>query len=270
MRDMIIASTSTIHGTDYLSYLLPDIMEVFKKQGIKNLLFIPYARPGGISHETYTNKVKTAFKDTEIEVQGIHEFKNPKEAIENAKGEAEITVVNIHKFQNDDRVAAPTDYNLGIQRIYFLDEVHRSYNPKGSFLANLRESDPNSIKIGLTGTPLLGTDVNSKMLFGGYIHKYYYNQSIADNYTLRLIREEIETTYKVSLNKILAELQIKQGDADRKYIYSHTRFVEPMLDYTVKNLEEGRISLGHEKIGGMVICVRSDEAKEMQTTLKAK
>jgi type I restriction enzyme R subunit len=191
-------------------------------------------------------------------------------AIENDKGEAEITVVNIHKFQNDDRVAAPTDYNLGIQRIYFLDEVHRSYNPKGSFLANLRESDPNSIKIGLTGTPLLGTDVNSKMLFGGYIHKYYYNQSIADNYTLRLIREEIETTYKVSLNKILAELQIKQGDADRKYIYSHTRFVEPMLDYIVKNLEDGRISLGDETIGGMVICDSSEQAKEMQTIFKAK
>jgi dipeptidase E len=60
-------------------------MEVFKKQRIKNLLFIPYARPGGISHETYTNKVKAAFKDTEIEVQGVHEFKNPKEAIENAE-----------------------------------------------------------------------------------------------------------------------------------------------------------------------------------------
>ncbi|MDA8886383.1 DEAD/DEAH box helicase family protein [Bacteroidia bacterium] len=191
-------------------------------------------------------------------------------AIENDKGDPEITVVNIHKFQNDDRVAAPTDYNLGIQRIYFLDEVHRSYNPKGSFLANLRESDPNSIKIGLTGTPLLGTDVNSKMLFGGYIHKYYYNQSIADNYTLRLIREEIETSYKVSLNKILAELQIKQGDADRKFIYSHARFVEPMLDYIVQNLKDGRISLGDETIGGMVICDSSEQAKEMQTIFEAK
>ena len=191
-------------------------------------------------------------------------------AIENDKGDAEITVVNIHKFQNDDRVAAPTDYNLGIQRIYFLDEVHRSYNPKGSFLANLKESDPNSIKIGLTGTPLLGTDVNSKMLFGGYIHKYYYNQSIADNYTLRLIREEIETSYKVSLNKILAELEIKQGDADRKFVYSHARFVEPMLDYIVKNLEDGRISLGDETIGGMVICDSSEQAKQMHTIFNAK
>ena len=81
--------------------------------------------------------------------------------------------------------------------------MHRSYNPKGSFLANLRESDPNSIKIGLTGTPLLGKDYNSKLLFGNYIHKYYYNKSIADGYTLRLIREEIETTYKMVLKEAL-------------------------------------------------------------------
>ncbi len=60
---------------------------------------------------------------------------------------------------------------MNIQRIYFLDEVHRSYNPKGSFLANLSQSDQNAIKIGLTGTPLLGDDYNCKMLFGDYIHK---------------------------------------------------------------------------------------------------
>ena len=58
----------------------------------------------------------------------------------------------------------------------------------------MNESDTNAIKIGLTGTPLLGNDYNSKSLFGDYIHKYYYNASIADGYTLRLIREEIETS----------------------------------------------------------------------------
>ncbi|MBI1837936.1 MAG: type I restriction endonuclease subunit R, partial [Flavobacteriia bacterium] len=111
--------------------------------------------------------------------------------IHNNSGKAEITVVNIQKFKDDPDVVRNSDYQLNIQRVYFLDEVHRSYNPKGSFLANLTESDPKAIKIGLTGTPLLGTDYNSKALFGSYIHKYYYNASIADGYTLRLIREEI-------------------------------------------------------------------------------
>ena len=58
----------------------------------------------------------------------------------------EITVVNIQKFKEDPDVIKNIDYSLKVQRIYFLDEVHRSYNPKGSFLANLSESDKDAIK----------------------------------------------------------------------------------------------------------------------------
>ena len=72
-------------------------------------------------------------------------------------------MVNIQKFEDDpDVVPSHMDYDVSIQRVYFLDEVHRSYNPKGSFLANLSQSDRNAIKIGLTGTPLLGDDYNSR------------------------------------------------------------------------------------------------------------
>ena len=185
------------------------------------------------------------------------------QAIENDSGKSEITVVNIQKFKDDPNVARNTDYNLNLQRIYFLDEVHRSYNPKGSFLANLRESDPNSVKIGLTGTPLIGDDINSKKLFGDYIHKYYYNRSIADGYTLRLIREEIETSYNLTLKKALEEIKILKGNADKKEIYSHDKFVEPMLDYIVTDFENSRISMNDNSIGAMVICDSSDQAKEM-------
>jgi type I restriction enzyme R subunit len=122
--------------------------------------------------------------------------------------------------------------------------VHRSYNPQGSFLANLSQSDRNAIKIGLTGTPLLGDDYNSRALFGDYIHKYYYNASIADGYTLRLIREEIATNYKLSLQEALAAVKLQQGDIDRKLIYSHPKFVEPMLDYIVRDFEKSRSALG--------------------------
>lgn len=117
-----------------------------------------------------------------------------------------------------------------MQRVFFLDEVHRSYNPKGSFLANLELADRHSVKIGLTGTPLLGKEYNSKTLFGDYIHKYYYNLSIKDGYTLRLIREEIATNYKMALKEVLEELKVLKGDADKKVIYAHVKFVEPMLD----------------------------------------
>jgi type I restriction enzyme R subunit len=183
--------------------------------------------------------------------------------IHNNSGKAEITVVNIQKFQDDTDVIKNNDYNLNIQRVYFLDEVHRSYNPKGSFLANLHESDANAIKIGLTGTPLLGTDFNSKSLFGGYIHKYYYNSSIADGYTLRLIREEIETTYKLSLKQALEDIKLLKGDAEKKIVYSHRKFVEPMLEYIVRDFQNARIAMNDNSIGGMVVCDSSDQAKMM-------
>ena len=183
--------------------------------------------------------------------------------IHNNSGKPEITVVNIQKFADDPNVVRNKDYNLNIQRIYFLDEVHRSYNPKGSFLANLEESDVNAIKIGLTGTPLLGQEYNSKLLFGDYIHKYYYNSSIADGYTLRLIREEIETDYKMEMKSALDGIKILQGDGDRKIVYAHPKFVEPMLDYIVQDFEKARIAMNDNTIGGMVVCDSSDQAKQL-------
>ena len=191
------------------------------------------------------------------------------QVVHNNSGKPEITVVNIQKFQDDPEVVHVEDYDFNIQRVYFLDEVHRSYNPQGSFLANLSQSDRNAIKIGLTGTPLLGEDYNSRALFGDYIHKYYYNASIADGYTLRLIREEIATNYKISLQEALAAVQLQQGDIDRKLIYSHPKFVEPMLDYIVRDFEKSRTALADPSIGGMVICDSADQAKEMHRIFNA-
>ncbi len=191
-------------------------------------------------------------------------------AINNYSGNPEITVVNIQKFKDDPNVVKITDYDVNIQRIYFLDEVHRSYNPKGSFLANLNESDRNAIQIGLTGTPLLGEDYNSKMLFGGYIHKYYYNSSIADGYTLRLIREEIATNYKLILQEVLNNIQVKQGDIEKKLIYSHRQYVEPLLDYIIDDFEFSRIRFDDNSIGAMVICDSSDQAKQLYEVFQEK
>lgn len=185
------------------------------------------------------------------------------QVIHNHSGKPEITVVNIQKFKDDPDVVSTRDYNVAIQRVYFLDEVHRSYNPKGSFLANLSQSDTNAIKIGLTGTPLLGDDYNSRALFGDYIHKYYYNASIADGYTLRLIREEISTQYKIELQKALEEAEVKMGDVDRKLIYAHRSFVEPMLIYIITDFEQSRGNFNDASIGAMVICDSSEQAKQM-------
>ncbi len=83
MKKVIIASTSTVFGGTYLDYLLPTLAEHFKN--VSTLLFIPFARPGGISHKEYTDKVKPVFKQLNIDVKGIHEFENPIDTINNAE-----------------------------------------------------------------------------------------------------------------------------------------------------------------------------------------
>ena len=200
------------------------------------------------SHEAFAADIKSA--------QTLH----------NHSGKAEITVVNIQKFQDDPNVVARNDYDLAIQRVYFVDEVHRSYNPKGSFLANLNQSDVNAVKIGLTGTPLIGVtagNVNTRELFGDYIHKYYYNASIADGYTLRLIREAISSQYKAQLQAALAQLEVEKGSFDRKEIYAHPHFVRPMLDYILGDFAKFRKTNQDDSLGAMVVCESAEQAQQL-------
>jgi dipeptidase E len=84
MKKLIIASTSTLHGGTYLEYLLPTLENHFKN--CSEVLFIPYARPGGISHDAYTDIVREAFFKINKSIKGIHEFINPVEAIQKAQG----------------------------------------------------------------------------------------------------------------------------------------------------------------------------------------
>lgn len=83
MKKMIVASTSTLHGEQPLAYLSNELELLFN--GIENVLFIPYARPGGISYEHYTSGIDVAFLNIGKRVIGIHEFKNPIKAIEDAE-----------------------------------------------------------------------------------------------------------------------------------------------------------------------------------------
>lgn len=39
------------------------------------------------------------------------------------------------------------------------------------------------------------------------IHTYYYDKSILDGYTLKILREEIETSYKNKLKEIYEDLE---------------------------------------------------------------
>lgn len=83
MKNVILASTSTLTGESYLEYLIPVIEPLFQKS--KEIIFIPYARPGGLTHEEYTNKVREVFDNLKLNIKGIHEFSKPVEAMKTAE-----------------------------------------------------------------------------------------------------------------------------------------------------------------------------------------
>lgn len=82
--NIILASTSTLFGGEYLEYLREELIQLYK--GIDEIVFIPFARPGGISHDDYTAKARSFFETINIKVKGLHEFEDKKEAIHLAKG----------------------------------------------------------------------------------------------------------------------------------------------------------------------------------------
>lgn len=81
---MIIASTSTLHGGSYLEYIKEEIAALFS--GVQSIVFIPYARPGGITHDDYTQRAAAFFNTLGIDVRGLHTFPNPSETITQAEG----------------------------------------------------------------------------------------------------------------------------------------------------------------------------------------
>lgn len=187
----------------------------------------------------------------------------------NKEGKAEITVVNIQKFKEDHRkVEIDGGYNTRLQRIFFIDEAHRGYNPEGSFLPNLFDADPDSIKIALTGTPLLKAERASWRVFGNYIDTYYYDKSIADGYTLKLMREIIETTYREKITAILdrlgANVKVKKSDIDRRKIFEHESYLNGLLDYIIYDLRRSRIQMDCKVMAGMVVCETNPQARKMQ------
>lgn len=100
--NIILASTSTLYGGQYLEYLKSELIKLF--DGITELIFIPFARPGGISHDDYTLKAKEFFATININVKGLHEFDDKVEAVNSAQafftggGNTFLLVKTLHEF----------------------------------------------------------------------------------------------------------------------------------------------------------------------------
>ena len=182
---------------------------------------------------------------------------------QNREGKPEITVVNIQKFSNDSKALPKNAYNVPVQRIYFIDEAHRNYSPDGCFLKNLISSDSNAVKIALTGTPIISKEYNTKDIFGDYIHTYFYNASIADGYTRRLIREDIGSNYKIRLQEALNSIRVKAHSLKESDVYEHRTYVQPLLDYVINDLQQFRVKNEDNTLGGMVVCNSKEQAQMM-------
>ena len=216
-----------------------------------------------------------AFKEFTKRGLKVKRINNPRELNQKQDG-YDVAVVNIQKFKDDSDLTDRSGYDLNRQNIYFIDEAHRSYNERGSYLPNLYQADTNAIKIALTGTPLITYKKDGKTkeshattrdIFGDYIHKYYYNQSIDDGFTLRLMREDIETSYKDNLRAINEEIQ--RGDLSKEDIFAHPHYVEPMLDFILEDFNRARdLVFDDQTIGGMIVCDSSKQARELEKKLE--
>ncbi|GAA8308984.1 hypothetical protein HpKG88_00150 [Helicobacter pylori] len=227
----------------------------------------------------------------------VHEAENKEDlsqklknsrVFEGSQGNDEIIVVNIQKFKspneekatNEDPSSAPKEIisktelqkaakdNHDLQRVFIIDEAHRSYDPKGCFYANLIECDKTAVKIALTGTPLLednAQDKATKNTFGNYLHTYSYTESIKDRHTLKLQLEIIEKSYKEKLQAIYRLLQesitIEDIEVKKETIFNHERYIKAMLYYVIRDLLNFRRVNNDENLKAMVVCFSSAQAR---------
>ncbi len=228
----------------------------------------------------------------------VHEAENKEDlsqklknsrVFEGSQGNDEIIVVNIQKFKAPNEEKAPNEDpsdsmpkeiisktelqeaakdSHDLQRVFIIDEAHRSYDPKGCFYANLIECDKTAVKIALTGTPLLednAQDKATKKTFGNYLHTYSYAESIKDRHTLKLQLEIIEKSYKEKLQAIYRLLQesitIEDIEVKKETIFNHERYIKEMLYYIIRDLLFFRLGNNDENLKAMVVCFSSPQAK---------
>lgn len=171
----------------------------------------------------------------------------------------EFVVVNIQKFE-EAIPKAQNAYDARIQRVFFIDEAHRSYALKGTYFKNLILCDPNAVFVALTGTPLLSKKERSNLKFGDYIHKYFYDKSIADGYTLRIKKEKIDTVVKTEIKN---NLQMEDPDLNSADVYESDAYVNYLGGWIEKDFKNFRIVNVDKTIGGMIVCRSNPQAKKL-------
>ncbi len=246
----------------YLTYILNDF---YSKQNKVAKFYFIVDRLDLLEQATQEFEARGLLVSTANTRAELMEQFRSNQAQQGVSGQAEITVVNIQRFAEDKEKVRISDYATNLQRIFILDEAHRGYKPGGCFLANLFDADTDAVKIALTGTPLLKEERASCKVFGNYLHTYYYDKSIADGYTLKIIREDIETSYKERLSDVYDKLEtlVQKKDIRKSEIIEHPSYVNELARYIMTDLKEFRKIQGDDTLGGMVICETSEQARRL-------
>jgi len=194
----------------------------------------------------------------------ITELNRPLDQKKNQNAFGACVIVNIQKF-SDSLPEITNDYNAKVQRIFFVDEAHRSYaKGTGAFYVNLKLVDREAVLLAMTGTPLLNKKERSNLRFGDYIHKYFYDRSILDGYTLKIKKEEMETIAKYDIKHNL-ELELKgKRENEKAKVLESDEYITSLARYIDEDFRNFRYVNEDNSIGAMIVCNTNPQAEKMQ------
>ena len=257
-KNGIIWHTQGSGKTALSAYANRVIKDFFAKKNVNAKFFFIVDRLD-LMKQTTTEFANRDFKV--INVNSKEEFaKELKKPLNSSNdGIGTICIVNIQKLMEESKMPHVENvYDVKVQRIFFVDEAHRSYTVHGEFYKNLMTCDSNGIYIAMTGTPLLTKKERSNLKFGDYIHKYFYDKSIADGYTLRIKKEQIDTAAKAEIRE---NLELENKNLDSKDVYESNDYVESISKYIENDFKQFRLINTDNTIGGMIVCRSNRQAK---------
>ncbi len=261
----IIWHTQGSGKTELAVYVNRIVRDYFAEQGINARFFYV------VDRLELLNQTKAAFEMRGVEAvsvdnkeEFIDELNRKLDKKKNQSAFGSCCVVNIQKF-SDSLPEVSNDYNAKTMRIFFIDEAHRSYSKgTGEFYKNLMLVDRDAIFLAMTGTPLLSKKERSNLRFGEYIHKYFYDRSILDGYTLKIKKEEMETIAKADIKRNL-ELELKgKRENEKAKILESDEYVIALAKYIEDDFKNFRYINSDLSIGGMIVCNSNLQAAKMQ------
>lgn len=236
------------------------ISDYYTKKGINTRFFFVVDRLDLLTQACNEFEMRgLTVKRVDSKQDFIRELNKTLPSYDSSSNMGEVTVVNIQKFSGDLPVAK-NDYNADVKRVIFIDEAHRSYKATGEFFKNLMLVDRGANFIALTGTPLLSKKERSNLKFGDYIHKYFYDKSISDGYTLKIKKEVIETAARTDIKR---NLEVEEGTIKKDDIYTSEGYIKSLGNYVENDFKNFRYQNNDQTIGGMIVCASTDQAKKL-------